>query len=147
MDTEFRFEVSWSDDDVFKVHVTAWNGTFGGSAGVYVPIGGFTEAAVKLEGFPNQPSDTRELQLGVFGPEWAGGAVSMRFYCRDAAGHASIEAKIESDYKRTEKAQSVILFASIEATAVDTFVTELRRLEADRQGVALLRVSRPAYRL
>ncbi len=147
METGFRFEVTWNDDDVFKVRVTAWNGAFGGSAGVYVPIGGLTEAAAKLEGFPRQPSDTRELQFGAFGPEWAGGAASMRFYCKDAAGHASIEARIESDYQGMDKAQSVLLFAFVEATAVDTFVTELRRLEADRHGVALLRVSSPAWLL
>jgi hypothetical protein len=140
----FRFEVTWNDDDVFKVRVTAWNGAFGGSAGVYVPIGGLAEAAAKLEGFPRHPSDTRELQFGAFGREWAGGAVSMRFFCRDAAGHASIEARIQSDYNGTDKAQSVHLFASVEATAVDTFVTELGRLEVDRYGVALLKVSGPS---
>jgi hypothetical protein len=79
MKTGFRFEVTWNDDDVFKVRVTAWNGVFGGSVGVYVPIGGLREAAAKLEGFPRQPSDTRELQFGAFGGEWAGGAASMRF--------------------------------------------------------------------
>lgn len=143
MDTGFRFEVTWNDDDVFQVRLTAWNGAFGGWAGVYVPIGGLTAAAAKLEGFPRQPSDTRELELGAFGPEWAGGAASIHFTCKDAAGHASIEAKIESDYVGRDTAQAVILFASVEAAAVDTFVTELRRLEDDRHGVALLRVSSP----
>jgi hypothetical protein len=77
MDIGFRFEVRWNDEDVFKVRVTAWNGAFGGSADAYVPIGGLTEAAAKLEGFPRQPSDIRELQFGAFGPEWAGGAANM----------------------------------------------------------------------
>jgi hypothetical protein len=141
MDTEFRFEVRWNDEDVFDVRVTAWNGTFGGSANVYVAIGGLREAAAKLEGFPHQPSDKRELEFGAFGPKFAGGAASMHFSCKDAAGHAFLEARIESEYDTTEKAQSVTLFGTVEAAAIDTFVSELRRLEVERHGVAHLRIS------
>ena len=144
MDTGFQFEIIWSDDDVFEVRAAAWNGKFGGTADVYVHVGGLAEIAVKLEGFPRQPSDTREIQFGAFGPEWAGGAVSMRFYCKDAAGHAVVEAEIESAYDGTRTAQSTHLFAAIEALAVDTFAAELRRLENDLRGIALLRTFGPA---
>src|SRR5258706_16394578 len=128
MDTGFQFELLWNDNDVFKIRVSAWNGQFGGSADVFVPIGGLAEAAAKLEGFPHQPSDTREIQFGAFGREWAGGGVSMRFYCKDAAGHGFVEARIESDYTAAHTAQSALLFAFIEETSVDTFVSELRGL-------------------
>ncbi|MGA2340444.1 MAG: hypothetical protein ABSF75_11140 [Terracidiphilus sp.] len=141
MDRGFHFEVIWNDDDVFEVRVSAWNGAFGGSADIYVAIHGLAEAAEKLEGFPRQPSDRRELQFGDFGPQSAGGAASMCFYCKDAAGHALVEARIESDHRGVNKAQSVVLVASIEANAVDSFVSDLRRLEADRRGIALLKVS------
>jgi hypothetical protein len=63
----------------------------------------------------------------------------MRFYCKDAAGHAFVEARIESDYDGAHAAQSTHLFAAIEPSAVDTFVGELRRLETDMDGIALLR--------
>jgi hypothetical protein len=76
MDTGFQIELLWNDNDVFKIRVSAWNGQFGGSADVYVPIGGLAETAAKLEGFPHQPSDTREIQFGAFGREWAGGGVA-----------------------------------------------------------------------
>jgi hypothetical protein len=111
---------------------------------VYVAIGGLAEIAAKIEGFPREPSDSREIQFGAFGPEWAGGAVSMQFYCKDAAGHALIEARIESDYNGTRTAQSTHLLAAIEAAAVDEFAEELGRLETDQCGVALLRVCGPA---
>ena len=143
MDTGFQFEFLWNDNDVFEIRVAAWNGQFGGSADVYVPIGGLAEAAAKLEGFPHQPSDTREIQFGAFGREWAGGGVSMRFYCKDGAGHGLVEARIESDYRAAHTAQSALLFAYIEAAAVDTFVTELRCLETKLCGTALLRASGP----
>jgi hypothetical protein len=144
MDTGFRFEIIWNDNDVFEVRAAAWNGQFGGAADVYVQIGGLAAAAAKLEGFPNEPSDTREILFGAFGADWAGGAVSMRFYCKDAAGHAFVEARIESDYNGAHTAQSVHLFAAIEATAVDTFAIELRRLETNLRGIAVLRASGPA---
>ncbi|SRR6266567_7172080 len=141
MEIGFRFEVKWSDSDVFEIRISAWNGAFGGSTSVYVPIGGLKEAATKIEGFPRHPSDKRELQFGVFGHKWAGGAVNMLFYCRDAAGHALVETKIESEHGATPKAESALFFVSVEATAVDVFVADLRRLEADRHGTAVLRVS------
>jgi hypothetical protein len=139
MDAGFRFEITWNDDDVCGVRAAAWNGKFGGTADVYVSIGQLAEIAGRLEGFPREPSDTREVQFGAVGPEWAGGAVSMRFYCKDAAGHAFVEARIESDYDGAHAAQSTHLFAAIEPSAVDTFVGELRRLETDMDGIALLR--------
>jgi hypothetical protein len=141
MEIGFRFEVRWSDADIFDIRISAWNGAFGGSTSVYVPIGGLAEAATKLEGFPRHPSDKRELQFGAFGAEWAGGAVSMAFYCKDAAGHALVDARIESEHGGTPKAQSALFFVPVEASAVDAFVEDLRRLEADREGTAALRVS------
>ena len=141
MESGFRFEVRWSDADVFNIRISAWNGAFGGSTAVYVPIGGLAEAATTLEGFPRDPSDKRELQFGAFGPGWAGGAVSMAFYCKDAAGHALVEARIESEHGGTPKAQSALFFVPVEATKVDTFVEGLRRLEACKEGTAALTVS------
>ncbi len=65
----------------------------------------------------------------------------MLFYCRDTAGHALVEVTIESETGGTPKAQSALFFVPVEATAVDAFVADLRRLEADRRGTAVLRVS------
>src|SRR5271163_3556012 len=52
----------------------------------------------------------------------AGGAVSMAFYCKDAAGHALVEARIESEHGGTPKAQSALFFVPVEASALDAFV-------------------------
>lgn len=43
---------------------------FGGTADVYVPIGGLDEAAARLDGVPNHPLDIRKLEFGAFGREW-----------------------------------------------------------------------------
>ncbi len=139
MDIGFRFEVIYKDSYLLEVRLSAWNGAFGGAADLYVGIGQLEETAAKLKGFPNHPSDTREVILGDFGPKSAGGGVSMRFYCTDASGHASVESKIESDSLSGKPAQCVTLSLPIEAAAVDSFVDELRRLGADGTGIARLK--------
>lgn len=139
MNIGFQFEVIWKDNGVTEVRVSGWNGIFGGRADVYVGIGQLEEVSEKLRGFPAEPSDTREVVFGAFGPKYAGGGVSMRFYCADRAGHALVDSKIEADHNSNDRAQSVTLTVSVEAGAVDSFVDELRQLETNRAGSARLK--------
>lgn len=132
-----RFEVVWSDNDLFAVRATASNGKFAGTAGLYVPIGGLAEAAEHISGFPRIPSDSCELQFGKFGPTFGGGAINARFFCVGRAGRSFVEIKLESDFQ-CGAAENVQLTIPIEASAVDTFVEELRSLEANREGSAQL---------
>jgi hypothetical protein len=130
--------VIWQDEDLFDIRVSAWNGAFGGVAELYVAIGGIEELANKLAGFPRNPTDVREIVLGMFGREFAGGAVRMRFYCSDKAGHAYVESKIESGTESAGVVQYAIISMPIEAAAIDSFVIDLRRLERERSGTAIL---------
>jgi hypothetical protein len=138
-DVGFQFEVIYKDDHLLEVRISAWNGTFGGAAEVYVGIDQLKETATKLQRFPLDPSDVREVTFGGFGPKSAGGGVRMRFYCADRAGHTYVDSRIESDYDSAGKAQSVIMTLTIEPAAVDSFVEELGRLGADQAGQAYLK--------
>ncbi len=138
MDTGFHFQFMWSDEDVLQLRVRASNGGFGGTTDVYVPIGGLVEAARTLEGFPRSPSDTRELEFGEFGPEMAGGAISLRFYCTGAAGRAFVEATVESDHGEMKRAETAHFCVGVEGNAIDAFVSGLRRMETERGGTAHL---------
>ncbi len=93
MEVGFQLDVLWHDEDIFNIRVSAWNGAFGGATELYAALGELGEIAKKLAGFPKNPADTRETALGAFGPEFAGGGASMRFYCVDMAGHAYLESK------------------------------------------------------
>jgi hypothetical protein len=62
----FRFEFLWNDNDVFQLRIRAWNGNFGDTTHVYVPIGAIAEAAETLEDFPPRTSDKRDLQFEQF---------------------------------------------------------------------------------
>jgi len=131
--------VRWSDNDLFELRISASNGAFAGTAEVYVAIGGLASAAARLEGFPRSPADARDLVFGAFGPNRAGGGASMRFYCGDGSGHARVDLKIESSCDRSDRIESAGFSLPIEASAVDIFVDELRRLESARQGIASLK--------
>ena len=128
----------WKDEDLFDIRVSAWNGAFGGVAQLYVEIGGIEELADKLSGFPRDPKDVREIVLGAFGREFAGGAASMRLYCADKAGHAYLESRIESEYESAGVVQYALISMPIEAAAIDSFVSDLRRMEKDGSGTAIL---------
>ena len=134
MEIGFQFRLLWSDEDVLKVRIYASNGEFGAAADVYVAVGGLAEAAAILEGFPRSPSDTRELVLGSFGPEWAGGGVRLHSDCKGAAGHAFVEVTVESDNDDSRPFETAHFFVGVEADAVDILVSGLRHIEAERAG-------------
>jgi hypothetical protein len=137
MDIGLQFGVIYKAEDLIQVRVFAWNGTFGGTADVYVGIGRLEEIAAGLKGFPTSVADNRRITLGAFGPKAAGG-VEMRFYCADASGHTNVECKIESGSLSGKPVQSVALSLPIEAAAVDSFVSELRLIGLQKAGVARL---------
>ncbi len=118
----------FQDSDVVEVRVCAWNGKFGGETDAYVGTGHLQEAAVKLQGFPKDRTDTREIVFGAFGPDSAGGAVRIRVSCTDASFHISAHVEIESEYDEAGTFESVALVLPIETAALDSFVAELGRL-------------------
>jgi hypothetical protein len=106
--------------------------------GFWVEIGGLDTLADKISGFPKGPQDSRELVLGAFGREYAGGATHLRLFCIDLAGHSYIESKIESGEESAGVFQTAIVIMPVEASAIDRFVTGLRKIEKARNGTAVL---------
>jgi hypothetical protein len=154
METGIRIEVIGGDDDVNKIAVSARNGKFRGETEIYVAIGELKEAAERLRGFPKSPADAREIAFGQFDLEpfrvgesqfnrFASG-VSMRFYCVDGSGHAYVDVRVQADYRNRKRGlaiQGATLDMRVEAAAVDAFVQELLRVEADLSGAAHLKAS------
>ena len=135
----FEFQVIWFDSDAIELCVSAWNGTFGGTADIYEAIGDLEEAAAQLRGFPRNPSDRREIILGNFDRKYAGGGVKMRFHCIGGAGHSFVEATIDSNCETAGTFQTAMLSMPVEAASVDVFVQELQRVGANRAGKAYLK--------
>jgi hypothetical protein len=131
----------YHDLDVLELRVTAWNGRFGGDTKLYAGRDELTLIATALNGFPANSADNREVVLGAFGPETAGGAVRLIFYCKDRAGHASIELQIEADHRGKSVVETTTLTASVEAAAMDLFLPRLELVGQELSGSAMLRFS------
>ena len=134
----FEFKLIWFDSDVIELRCSGWNGAFGGTAALYEGTGDLELAAEKLRGFPQNPSDQRELIFGSFSRNSAGGAVKMRFYCVGGAGHAYVEATFDGGFEKAGTIESALLSMPLEAAAIDAFVQELRVMGANRTGTARL---------
>jgi hypothetical protein len=128
----------WHDNDVIEVRVTVENVKFRGTADAYVGAGGLLEATSLLAGFPTNNLDKREVVFGAAGKGFAGGFLRLEFYCEDGAGHAAFRATIEGDYGHLELAESAIVHVSFEPAALDAFLLQLRQVEKEHSGSAVL---------
>ena|ERR1700685_644123 len=134
-----QVRVIWFDDDVIELFVSGWNGSFGGTVSVYEGTGDLAKAAEHIRGFPRNPSDMREIILGIFDRKCAGGGVKMRFHCIGGAGHAFVEATFDANYASAGTIQTAVLSMLVEGAAVDRFVQELHTVGANRAGEAYLK--------
>jgi hypothetical protein len=135
-DLGIRFEVIYKDVHLIEVRISGWNGAFGGVSDVYLGLDQLEETVAAIRGFPRNFADVREIRLGSDSDP--GRRVSMRFYCVDSSGHASVDLTIESAPDAAGKIQSAILSLPIEASAVDSFVEDLHRLSSSGAGIATL---------
>jgi hypothetical protein len=130
-------EIVWFDQDVVECQVRCSNGRFSGVAEIYLSHDDLPKMAAALKGFPNGPSDVRDLELGTFNPKHAG--VRLRCYCRDSAGHAVMEVKLRGDAsKGLGEPESVALLFPVEAAAIDSFLTQVRSMDTEQIGSAAL---------
>jgi hypothetical protein len=112
------------------------NGSFTGTASLYVPPDILSVLAEKLGGFPAGLSDSRKVELGATEKGVAGGGASIVFSCKDNLGHVSVEVRVVSDSAQT-LAQSAQLVFVAEPAAIDKFVEQLK--------VAKIEVGAAAY--
>jgi hypothetical protein len=138
MNAGLKVTYLYHDGDIIEVRIVAENVSFRGSADVYVVTDGLLEAAAILEGFPKDRQDTREVAFGAAGPKSAGGSARLKFYCKDGAGHTAFLAEIEEDYRGQEQAQCATVRVNFEPASLDRFLIELRRVEVQHRGTAIL---------
>ena len=125
-----EFEVVWFDQDVIEYRVTCSNGSFGGATRLYSSHVDLTKAADILSGFPSNIKDFRNLRLGTFAPELAGGGIDMTFKCVDSAGHAVVLVTLRDDGREAIcQPQSVNLCIPVEAGSIDSFVTKVHSID------------------
>lgn len=137
-----RIEIVWWDQDITEAMISCANGSFGGTARVYMNPDELPKMAELLDGFPRTAQDNREFQLGPTDRVFAGGSVGLRFHCTDSSGHAAVELRIRADDRVSGGAGTAEFAISIEAAAIDEFVSELRELKPGTWGRAYLPMRR-----
>jgi hypothetical protein len=130
----------WSDSNVIKLRLSVWNGRFGGTTDLLVGLGELSKVVEHLKGFPSGSTDTREVVLGEFGPEVAGGAARLYFFCRDDDTSPMAEMQLEGEHDGKRDPETVTLVLTFEPASLGIFLRELQQLDADRKSFAYLRV-------
>ena len=124
-----EFEVVWFDQDVIEYQVECSNGTFRGATRMYCAHDELSKAAEALSGFPSTTQDCRDVLLGAFEPNVAGGGISMSFRCVDSVGHAVVLVRLRTDGCRGPgEPESVCLYIPVEAGSIDSFVAKARTI-------------------
>lgn len=121
-----NLKVIWFDEDLLEVLFSCSNGHFSGQAEIYLSHDEPSKLAKALAGFPSNPCDSRNFEIGTFNPEHADGGARMRFYCTDSSGHVAVDVVLRGDAcKALGEVESVALRIPIEAAAVDNFISQL----------------------
>ncbi len=128
--TGLEFEVVWFDQDAIEYSVTCSNGSFGGATRLYSSHVDLTNAADILSGFPSNIKGCRNLRLGTFAPELAGGGIDMIFKCVDSAGHAVVLVTLRDNGREgIRQPQSVNLCIPVESGSIDSFVAKVHSMD------------------
>ena len=95
MSTGLKVTYLWHDNDVIEIRVTVENARFRGTADTYVGTDGLLEAAAKLEGFPANRGDKREVIFGAEGKGFAGGAAAFISTAQTSLAMPSFEQQLK----------------------------------------------------
>jgi hypothetical protein len=139
-------EKLYHDLHLIEVGVTAWNGVFGGTAALYLNHDELEAAANSLRSFPVSFADRREVSLGTFDLNSAGGGAHLTFFCMDLANHTQLEITLQTDEGSGRPAQRVAMFANFDPASLDRFILQLIALSRDLHGAAVLEFSEPVNR-
>jgi hypothetical protein len=130
MNLGIKIEIDWFDDDVICLRFQSSNGRFSGENALYVTHSDLCDMGKTLQGFPQSPTDYRDLELGTFIPTNAGGGVKLHFSCIDKAGHAKVDIKLRADgCKNLGDLDSVSFSIPVEPAAIDFFVSQIMNME------------------
>jgi hypothetical protein len=100
------------------------------------------KTAEDLSGFPSDIKDARDVELGAFEPDAAGGGIHMSFRCIDSAGHAVVAVRLRADgCKGPAEPESVSLYVPVEAGSVDSFVAKTRSINNTMGAKAYLHMA------
>ena len=136
-----EFEVVWFDQHLVEYQVTCSNGPFRGATRMYLAHDDLSKTAQTLSGFPSDIKDTRDMQLGAFEPNVAGGGIHMSFRCIDSVGHAVLVRLRADGCTGPAEPESVSLYVPVEGGSIDSFVAKALSIDETQGAKACLHMA------
>ena len=136
--TALRISRVWGDDDMDELRVAVEGPDTGFAVTSYVGREDLKTAVKDLRSFAKYQG-LCDLRFGEFGPEYANGAVHVRFHWFD--GRIYLTCRLQTDYDRfarKEAADEALIHVRTEPSLLDAFLAELGPLvDRKRDEVAL----------
>ena len=136
-----HFKKIWFDNELMELRIESFDGDSFFATKVYVGHQDFEALIDGLNTFKDQvDGGIFDIQLGGFGPEYAHGAFDGRLHFQNR-GKIHVTIKSQSDYKEfgmKHVASEATLYLISEAALLDTFIVELRQLQATVRDEATL---------
>jgi hypothetical protein len=141
MDKGISFRKIWFDKDCIELEIKTSDGASSFSNKVYVGYGTLDNLISDLDRFKDQVyGGIYDIQLGEFGPEYAGGAFHARLHFHKP-GRLYITVKVQTDFEeftKTSVASEATLYLTSEPGLLDNFIIELKRLKSGVSDEAYL---------
>ncbi|MFT3679932.1 MAG: hypothetical protein QM791_06645 [Ferruginibacter sp.] len=132
-----ELQITWKDEDMFELKVTASNVRYFGTTEVYDTTASLFGFAQTLIDFPKYNNKL----LHEAGSKDGYAYFAMHFYCIDNPGQIGVEINLEDNVAtefRQEEKNKLKLEIIVEPGAIDNFQRELSRLATDQKGTAVL---------
>jgi len=121
--------VLYEDLDMQEVEVQACNGTFAGTAAVYVSHGELAALVEQLKGFPRTITQEEIVKFTDYGLTHL---IQLTFQCVNGVGYAAVKVMLESDNQRVE------MGVGFQATEMDDFCRQLTAVAEGKYRQAIL---------
>ncbi len=124
----------WEDDGLFKIRVTSSNGSFSGQADCYTNREQIGALASAIDGFPTKVGQEVTFTTGER-EDLSYFTISLK--CVDRSGHVTARVKIAHivTYSNAPQEKDIAEFQfNVEASAIDIFVSNIKRLATSQIG-------------
>lgn len=125
--TALRLSRVWYDNDMDELRVAVEGSDTGFAVNAYVGRNDFNDALTDLQLFAKTiHGGLCEVRFGEFGPEYASGAIHLRFHWVE--GRIYLTCRLQSDFHpfgRKEVADEALVHAGTEPALFDAFLAEL----------------------
>ena len=131
----------WSDEDLIEFEIEIWDGSSSFNFKAYLGHLDLSALVSNLSKFKTRIHDgIFDIEIGNFGPEYAGGALHARLHFRQP-GKLFITAKAQSDYREfsvMKVANEATIYITSVPTLLDEFITQLAEISSGKKEEALL---------